>query len=390
MRSNSGTVKHENVLLHNVAELTEMPCGGVRFQRAPENVRQGLNDHARERMFDVVASEIRFVMEGDSAEVQLHSLSDVITAQVFFGDFRVNEVHTIGPDIFTLRAQKPAWFLSLDPDGLGPLAFAPCVCRIFLAAGTACFHGVTGDVRPPTPDELPSRRYLAYGTSITQGAGSSLRHLCYVSQAAMRLRADAINLGCGGSALCEAAMADYIAARDDWDFCTLALSTNMSGFPLPEFRRRVAYMVNTVASSPGDRPVACITLWPKGGDLGPEHVNPGCGGAPEEYRQVLREAVADCDRSHVHLLEGRELLPEFRGLSADLLHPTDYGHTIMAQRLAERLEDIIQAATQSAGIPYDSEQEAGNHAEDRHRPDPIQPPWVVPGSLAGSVRQPDR
>jgi lysophospholipase L1-like esterase len=336
-------VKQGNVSLHNVAELAEMPCGGARFQRVPESVRLGLNEHAQQRMFDVVGTEIRFVLDGDAAEVKLHSLADTISAQVFWGDFRVNAEHVVGSDLFTLRVKRPRWFLSIDPERLQPLGFSPQVCRVFLARGTACFHGVSGDVRPPLPEELPSVCVVAYGTSITQGAGSSLRHLCFVAQTAMRLGADAVNLGCAGSALCEAAMADYIASREDWDLAVLALSTNMSGFALQEFRERVAYMVNTVAAAPGERPVACITLWPKGGDLGPEHVGPRCGGAPEEYRQVLRDVVAECGRTNVHLLEGRELLPEWRGLSADLLHPTDHGHTVMAENLAGRLAEILRA-----------------------------------------------
>jgi hypothetical protein len=117
--------------LHNVAETLAQPDGGLRFQRVPETVRLTLNEHAQERMLDVTGTEIRFVMEGKQAEVHLHNLAGTGKAQVFFGDFRVNEVHTIGPELRTITVKRPDWFLSLDPQRLAPLAFA----RAYEAAG---------------------------------------------------------------------------------------------------------------------------------------------------------------------------------------------------------------------------------------------------------------
>jgi hypothetical protein len=339
-----------NVGLHNVAEVREMEDGGVRFQRVPEDVRLALNAHAQERMLDVAGSEIRFVLEGGRAEVKLHAAGGVSCAQVFYGDFHSGRVETVGPDPTTLRVEPPPWFMGLDPALLGPLSFSPRLCRVVLSRGAICFHGVDGDVRPPGPGEVPSLRYLAYGTSITQGSATTLRHLCYVAGTAWRLGADAINLGVGSSAFCEEALADYIAARGDWNVATLALSTNMSGFDLGEFERRVAYMVDRVGGSDPERPVACITIWPKAADLGPEHVSPGHRGTPEQYREALRGIVRSCGRPNVHLLEGPALLPEMRGLAPDLLHPTDYGHALIAENLARELSRIVRVGRGPAGV----------------------------------------
>ena len=333
---------HGSVELHNVAELRDMEDGGVRFQRVPEDVRLGLNEHAQERMLDVVGSEIRFVIENGSATVDLHAVSAETCAQVFYGDFQSGRIEMIGPERKSLTIEPPAWFMSLDPEQLGRLSFSPRVCRVVLSKGCLCFHGVEGEVRPPTRDEVPSLRYLAYGTSITQGAATTLRHFSYVPQTAWRLGADVINRGVGSSAHCEKILSDYIAERDDWQAATLALSTNMSGFKLDEFERRVAYMVDRVGGSDPARTVVCITLWLKGADLGPEHVNPDAGGTPEQYREVLRKVVADRGHANVHLLEGPELLPEIRGLAPDILHPTDYGHTIIAENLAARLQELLR------------------------------------------------
>jgi hypothetical protein len=331
----------DNVTLHNVAEFREQPDGGITFQRVPETVRAQLNEHARERALDTAGTEIRFVMAGPRAEVRLHATWGTAGVQVFFGDFRVNQEHIVGGDMATIAVDRPNWFLSIPPDRLAPLGFAPCVCRVQLIRGSVCFHEVNGDVRPPRREELPAVRFLAYGTSITQGAGASMRHLCFAAQTATRLRADLLNLGFASACHCEPAIADYMAARDDWDVALLEISTNMAGFTLDEFGRRTGYMVNAMAAPSLKRLVACMTLFPKTADLGRGHLAQNCGGTPEQYRQVLREVARECGRANVLLFEGRELLPEWRGLATELLHPSDYGHTIIAENLARQLAERV-------------------------------------------------
>ena len=53
---------HENVELHNVAEVRQIEGrGGVRLQRVPEEVRLKLNPGAQQRMLSPANAEIRFV-----------------------------------------------------------------------------------------------------------------------------------------------------------------------------------------------------------------------------------------------------------------------------------------------------------------------------------------
>jgi hypothetical protein len=196
-------------------------------------------------------------------------------------------------------------------------------------------------VRPPEPDEVPRRRYLAYGTSITQGFDCSAPYLSYAGRTAMLLDADLVNLGVGGACQCEAAFADYIARRTDWDVATLELSVNMEGFELQEFRRRVGYMVDTVAGADTRRPVVCMTLFPYYRDLGVEDPRTPSGCRPEAFREALRDAVAACPHPNVQVLEGPALLKDIRGLGADLLHPSDAGMIEIAGRLAASLDALL-------------------------------------------------
>lgn len=335
---------YENVELHNVAEITAGPQGGVLLQRVPESLRAHLNEGAQQRVLQPACGEIRFVTDDGKARVTLGGMDGPVNISPFFGVFRNGNCFTVGPEPTTFEIEMPPVFVELLPqlERLGH-PFSPRVCRLMMRGSQVCLHGVEGEgLRPPRPDELPWLRYLAYGTSITHGGNASWPHLTYVAQVARRLGADLINLGLGGSCFCEPEMADYIAARDDWHIATLALSVNMVGrFTVAEFEERVRYMVNTVAGSNTDRPVACITLFPYYGDLRPMDQE----GARKTvaFREALRAAVRECPHPNVVLLEGREMLTDMGGHTTDLIHPADDGMIEMGLNIARRLQPLVNA-----------------------------------------------
>lgn len=328
--------------LHNVAQTRLVEAGGIAFSRVPEAIRSQLNPWAQVRMHHAAMCEIRCVIEGEAIEVDLKALDDqdAVEALVFFGDFDTGRrLRTMGEST-TLRVER-SWFLTIPGADLAPTAFAPAVCRVVFTQGQPVVLGMRGQCRAPRRAELPALRHLAYGTSITERHNAQPGHLAYAPQLAWRLGADHINLGSAGSAHCEAAIADHIAERDDWDFCTLGLSTNMNGFELAEFRQRVGYLVRRVAEADPARLVVCISLWPKAADLGGEHLSPKNQAEPEAYREVLRRIVSDGGWSNVHLLEGRQLLPHWRGLATDILHPSDYGHALIASNLEREIRRLL-------------------------------------------------
>ncbi|MDS0300807.1 GDSL-type esterase/lipase family protein [Halogeometricum sp. S1BR25-6] len=146
------------------------------------------------------------------------------------------------------------------------------------------------------------------------------------------------NLGCSGSAYCEPAMAEHIAARDDWDVATLSLSVNMAntgGFPVEEFEARAEPFVNTVAAAHPDKPVACVTLFPYFDDV----TESGDGEHAEAYRETLRTVVAKSPHQNLSVVEGPDLLP-LTGLSADLLHPGDEGMRAIGEGLSRHLRAV--------------------------------------------------
>lgn len=343
---------YQNVELHNVPEVRPAPnTGGVRLQRVPESVRAHLNPGAQERMLNPDCTEIRFLSDSPTVRVTLSSEGST-GAVVLFGPFQHSERFTITQAPQTIEITMPERLRQLDPSYCRDMPFSPNVYRLLLggpARDPLVFHEVRGQgIRPPEPKDVPRLRYLAYGTSITHGASATGPHLTYVSQAARRLGVDLLNLGVGGSAYCEPELADYIADRDDWDFATLALSVNMigAGFSLEAFYERVSYMVNAVAGVNTERPVACITLYPHFRDFG-EPFAAHTEAKSEEYRQMLRDAVKNCPHPNAHLLEGRDILSDFTGLTGDLIHPADNGMIQMGANLARLLEPLVDGLRDS-------------------------------------------
>ncbi|MCU4975479.1 GDSL-type esterase/lipase family protein [Halobacteria archaeon AArc-m2/3/4] len=335
---------HDGVKLHNVESLTDQN-GGVRLDRLPRDVRETLNENAQIMYTHAAGCEVRFVADGP-VSVTLSSPGECQVTPCY-GSFLSppDERVTLGDESTTIELDVPDQLNSLDPKLVDKMPFDPSVHRVTLYGGPAILHGIEGDVRPPEPAELPDRRYLVYGTSITQGIAATDRHLTYAGQTARRLGADLVNLGTSGSAYCEPDLAEYVAARDDWDLATLSISVNMlgSGFPAAEFRERAAYMIDTIANAHPDAPVACITLFPVFPDLRREKSVPeSWKSTSEEYRATLRSVVAETSAPNVFLIEGPELLADSTGLAPDLVHPTDVGMVEIGERLARRLTPLLK------------------------------------------------
>jgi len=341
-------VIYENVELHNIEDLVSVEgFSGLRMQRIPESVRLKLNPDAQGRMCHPACAEIRFVSD-HPVSIELSCPEGLGTVDVFYGPFQSMERYEIKQDISVIHVSMPDQMNMYDQAKLSDLSFSPDVCRLLMGGDAMFLHGISGNhCRPPNRDELPRLRYLAYGTSITENGHATAPHLTYVEQVGIRLGADVINLGSGGSAFCEPEIADYIAARKDWDFATLALSVNMLKFPVSFFYERASYMINTICHSNPRRPVVCITILPYSREFGDTFIGLEDQGSPDDYREALRKAVHHCPCKNVYLLEGSDILKDIGGLSPDLLHPGDQGMIFMGENLARMIKPLIEPFLQT-------------------------------------------
>ncbi len=328
----------------NVAEVLAAPDGdGFRLARVPSAVREKLNAAAQLRSFSPAGVELRFQLAGPEARVTLKYVEDraprtrgaPVLAEVWHGDFFLRTV-VLRTEWTEIVVGPPKNLPELRQAAAANAGrFDPAVVRIVFPHGTEVrIKDVLGDVRPPRPEQLPRGRYLAYGSSITQGYDAARPSEPYPAQLARLLGADGINLGFGASAFLEPAMADWIASRQDWDAATFELGVNLIGrMPAEEFRARVRYFLSAVVPAHPAAWIFVTDLLPSFRDLAPN-------AKLAEYRAIVREEVARLNSPRVVHLPGESFVLPAGGLGADLLHPEAAGFTAIARRFLAAMREM--------------------------------------------------
>ena len=154
---------------------------------------------------------------------------------------------------------------------------------------------------------------------------------------AQLLGVDLINLGFGGGAHCESQMADYIAERNDWDFATLELGINMMGsFEAKEFKKRVEYFIEKVATTHSDKWIFCIDIFTFYADFNPASTK------QNEFRRIVKETVEKLNMPKLVHLDGRDILKNASGLMGDILHPSPEGMEEIAKNLSQYIRQFVK------------------------------------------------
>ena len=348
---------HDEIGFHNVAALEPADGGGLYLRRFPQSVRQSLSPLGQMVSQESAGAEIRFVTEAKSFRLSIGSRPNILSPWethlqdiiIFRGAFfhshyridpgRQNQINVVNiPGIEKFDEIQDA-----QRSGCG---FSANVWRIFCGRFPAIYFNLDTygfARRPPLPAELPSLRWLAYGSSITHGGAATVHHQAYIYHAARSANLDVLNQGLSGSCLCESTVADYFASRSDWHIATLELGVNMRDkFTPAEFRTRAEHLLQSMLKDHPNRPIALITIYPNSATAGfasaPAATTTECEAA---FNKVLRELARQYARPNLYLIEGSTILTDFAGLSADLIHPSDYGHALMGANLGACLNRII-------------------------------------------------
>jgi len=342
---------HGDLELNNTVELEPAAGGGVYLRRFPKQVRDVLSPLGRMVSQESAGCELRFVTAAPNIRLVVSSVPSPLAPHelhnqdlvIFKGAFFHSHVCLEPGKINHLHLTDITGDLQKGVDGLKPEVrdteyFSSNVWRVLFGCYAAVFHELDTygyAVRPPLETEKPRRRMLCYGSSITNGASPTMYHMCYVQQAARHLKADVFNQGLSGACLCEPEMAEYLAARDDWDLITLELGVNMRGTFTPEdFEKRSRYLIETVSGAHLKKPVCLITVYPNAESSENAAEPSELQARQSAYCEILRRIAAENSSGNLHLLEGADLLTDYSGMTRDLIHPGDYGHTEMGWNLA--------------------------------------------------------
>lgn len=342
----------ENMDFFNVAEIRQEKYScGLKLLRYPGDISNNLDTQpdANERGAYVAQQasgiEIRFVTAAKTVQIALSAADREQDIVVMKGDF-VHSKHTIKAGIITnLILEDRGIFKELYDKTRSDYTYSPDMWRICLGRQITYFHGIDTfghEIRPPKPSEYPSLNWLAYGSSITQGEGAFVYTDSYVAQTARFAGVNAINIGLGGACRCENIAADFIAEREDWDIATFEVGVNMFNYFTPEeYRERLTYLVSTVIRKYPCKPIALITIYPNSQTY--VSVENECTRREVAYNEIMRDIVKSFNHPNLYLIEGKDMLTDFTGLTCDLVHPNNYGHGLIARNLSKEIKKMIEA-----------------------------------------------
>ncbi len=191
--------------------------------------------------------------------------------------------------------------------------------------------------RPPEHEFAQPLPIVFYGSSVCQGSGAGKSGMSYEAILGRELNVDFINLGFGGAGKAEKVVVDL---ANSLPACCYVFDLGKS-YGMQDASAYKA-MLEAVRKTHPDVPIICITPITSSREVHSEEYSQ----KSIHTRTVMRQAVQEffqAGHKNVYLLEGPDLLgfEEHDGLSADGVHPSDYGFAIIARKLLPTLRTAL-------------------------------------------------
>lgn len=338
---------YKNVELFNVAEIRETPDGtGASLYRFTLDAIDHIKGIGAKSVRSSTGCEIRFVTNATEIWVTLEALTEDVGLTVFLGDLEYQRLHLEGGRKKTFILNRNSVFDRIDKDVLNSSSnrFPTDLWRIHVnyshTSHCLAFHeavGLDGIVRPPLPTEQPQKKFIAYGSSITHGCGSGCTGNGYIQHAARLLGIDVLNKGIAAGCQCEKAVCDFIK-NAEWDFAMFELGVNMYDRKTKDFKRVVDYLINAVHETNPDKKIFVVTPYISVLSMGTDK---DYKGKHADYVKILEDIVAEINSENVILINGESVSDSLMYFTADLLHPSDFGHVRMGENLSKILKEYI-------------------------------------------------
>ena len=294
--------------------------------------------------FHMYGQEIRFVPE-DTVSITLTNLDASFPenkVEVSYGDFMLAHEYSFKDQLVLqidpLRRICDPKLIEVFKENS---CFDPELVRITILSKRIRIDEVKGAFHLPEEKDLPEKKILVYGTSLSQGTSTHLASGPYPYILARKLKMDVDNYSFAGQCLLEEEVVDFLNSfQKDYDLILFEPSTNLlaQGYSVLEFVRRVEMTLRRFSDAYPKADIYCIDLFESlfdHGVYGQFHLS--C--TPEEYREAFAKTVRNISNEKIHLVEARKLI-ETRNISIDLMHPTSYGYFEIAEHLYQRiLED---------------------------------------------------
>ena len=321
---------HDQVLFHNVEELEDTDLG-KRLWRLPRSVREHLNENLRDNTARFGSgNELRFKLKGDKAVLHLRA-EESLEANVcfiYYGSLQGGWQYSskvIGTEDTAITVVKPENAEVLKKiSAQQKLPFSPDVIRIVLPYGNVYYLGHEGDICPPEKADMPSKTYLAYGSSITHGSLALGAPHTYAFQLGRMLGYDYLNKGFAGTAQAEKDMAEWIHLNREWDIAGFELGINMLFMEDEAFRKQIRGFMSSLAGE--TRQMFFTDIFGMN--------DPCLQEKAARFRRIVRKEfeAAFEGAANAHYTDGLALLHEPEFVSQDMVHPSLEGAWAIAER----------------------------------------------------------
>lgn len=337
-------MQYENLQLFGASEVLKT-SEGLRLLRYPEKVIEGLGvpEYDKQKNFVktytghtgsarvCVGIEIRFVYAGDKIEFTLFGEKPV-SVMVFVGDYQVG-YYRGGAGKNTFQAIRSSNSFGVRADSIH--RYPMNLWRIVPASDepiTLVDVKAEGGYTKPAPDK--KRTMLAYGSSISQGCGTPFVTMNYLDVAANILGVELKNKALAGGCFCEESVLAFMQ-KEEFDFAYLELGTNIADRPVEVIEERVGKFIDKMAETFPEKKFYLMTPITGLSDVSDSACEYG------EYFANTRRIISEHAKKYKNtlLLDGHELLDKGWYLTADILHPSAYGHVMMGVKLACMLKE---------------------------------------------------
>lgn len=332
---------HNNLQLFNVAEIEKKGDGIVLF-RYPKTVIDALSvpefdeqdnfvrihsgHQASARV--CVGIEIRFFCDSDEIAFDLEGDSP-ISISVYSGDYQVANFHmSAGRRTFTVKRNAAV------KGARETNRFSAETWRILPVSDTpVTLYGVETKT-PILPFVFPTApTMLVYGSSISQGSGAPYGLFPYVEMAGNVLGYQVKNKGIAGGCFCEKEVLEYLKS-EEFDIAYFELGTNIANRPIEIIEERVGGFIDSFCQAFPNKKLFFATPVKAFDDVSNQSIPYG------KYFANTRKVITERTKKYPNtfLIDGHKLSEKAYYFSADVLHPSGFGHIMMGMHLAEFIQ----------------------------------------------------
>ena len=336
-------MNEKNLQFFGVSEIKKTD-DGLQLLRYPEKVVDGLGVPEKDENGGwtktytnhtysarvCIGIEIRCIYDGNEMRVTLQG-SKPITVMVFAGDYQIG-YYKLNAGKNTFKAIRNANSFGVKESSCN--RYPMNLWRIVPESDepvTLCDVETDGEYTKPEEHQKPCM--LVYGSSISQGCGTPFVTLNYVDVAANVLGIEVKNKALAGGCFCEKSVLDFLL-NEQFDCAYFELGTNIANRPIDVIEERVGGFIDTMANAFPDKTLYFMTPIKGLSDV---------SDTAEEYGEYFKNTktviMAHAKKyKNAVLLNGHELLDKGYYLSADILHPSAFGHIMMGLNFARMLK----------------------------------------------------